>query len=75
MDDEKKEIERNEEKGAKGGSPVAESASSGSFEGKDKTAQMMALEQESVIQTYTRQPILLVRGSGAKVWDATEKST
>jgi len=71
MDDEKKEV--TEKKGAKRGSPVAESASSGTSDGKDKTAQMMALEQESIIQTYTRQPILLVRGSGAKVWDATGK--
>ncbi|MDP1086589.1 aminotransferase class III-fold pyridoxal phosphate-dependent enzyme, partial [Klebsiella pneumoniae] len=24
-----------------------------------------------MVQTYTRQPILLVRGSGARVWDAS----
>jgi len=41
--------------------------------GADKTAQMMKLEKESIIQTYTRQPILLVKGSGAKVWDVKGK--
>jgi len=41
--------------------------------GAERTARIMKLEQESVIQTYTRQPILLVRGSGARVWDATGK--
>lgn len=35
-----------------------------------KTAMMMKMEAESIIQTYARQPILLVRGSGARVWDA-----
>jgi len=35
-----------------------------------KTAVMMKMEAESIIQTYTRQPVLLVRGSGARVWDA-----
>ncbi len=34
------------------------------------TAMMMKMEAESIIQTYARQPILLVRGSGARVWDA-----
>jgi acetylornithine/N-succinyldiaminopimelate aminotransferase len=29
------------------------------------------VERKSVVQTYTRQPILLVRGSGARVWDAS----
>lgn len=35
-----------------------------------KTAMMMKMEAESIIQTYARQPVLLVRGSGARVWDA-----
>lgn len=35
-----------------------------------KTTMMMKMEAESIIQTYARQPILLVRGSGARVWDA-----
>lgn len=35
-----------------------------------KTAMMMEMEAESIIQTYARQPVLLVRGSGARVWDA-----
>ncbi|HII05927.1 MAG TPA: acetylornithine transaminase [Methanotrichaceae archaeon] len=38
--------------------------------GSERTARIVELERESVIQTYTRQPILLVKGSGAKVWDA-----
>ncbi|MHC1632171.1 MAG: acetylornithine transaminase [Methanotrichaceae archaeon] len=41
--------------------------------GKEKTDQMIQMESESVIQTYTRQPILLVRGSGARVWDVEGK--
>ncbi len=38
--------------------------------GAERTARIVELERGSVIQTYTRQPILLVRGSGARVWDA-----
>jgi acetylornithine/N-succinyldiaminopimelate aminotransferase len=38
--------------------------------GSVRTARIVELERESVIQTYTRQPILLVKGAGAKVWDA-----
>ena len=38
--------------------------------GAERTARIVELERGSVIQTYTRQPILLVRGAGAKVWDA-----
>ena len=36
----------------------------------DKITQMMERESKSIIQTYTRQPLLLDRGSGARVWDA-----
>ncbi len=41
--------------------------------GSERTARIVELERESVIQTYTRQPILLVKGAGAKVWDASGK--
>lgn len=33
------------------------------------TEQMMNREAKAIAQTYTRQPLLLVRGKGAKVWD------
>jgi acetylornithine/N-succinyldiaminopimelate aminotransferase len=32
--------------------------------------ELMKRESEAVIQTYTRQKLVLVRGSGAKVWDS-----
>lgn len=41
--------------------------------GKKKITQMAQLEAESIIQTYSRQPILLEKGSGARVWDAEGK--
>ena len=52
--------------------------------GKGRTAEMEVLsmidkddlmkrESEAVIQTYTRQKVVLVRGSGAKVWDSDGK--
>ncbi len=31
---------------------------------------LMKRESEAIIQTYTRQKVVLVRGSGAKVWDS-----
>lgn len=49
--------------------PESESDLSGS----ERTARIVELERESVIQTYTRQPILLVKGAGARVWDASGK--
>jgi len=60
--DEKMEMAKGKEKGK----VKSKAESSGS----ERTARIVELERESVIQTYTRQPILLVRGSGAKVWDA-----
>ncbi len=35
--------------------------------------ELMKRESEAVIQTYTRQKVVLVRGSGAKVWDSDDK--
>jgi len=32
--------------------------------------ELMKRESEAIIQTYTRQKVVLVRGSGAKVWDS-----
>jgi acetylornithine/N-succinyldiaminopimelate aminotransferase len=49
------------------------SRSESELSGAERTARIVELERESVIQTYTRQPILLVRGAGARVWDATGK--
>jgi acetylornithine/N-succinyldiaminopimelate aminotransferase len=34
---------------------------------------LMKRESEAIIQTYTRQKVVLVRGSGAKVWDSDGK--
>lgn len=34
------------------------------------SAELMKRESEAIIQTYTRQKVVLVRGSGAKVWDS-----
>ena len=34
---------------------------------------LMKRESEAIIQTYTRQKLVLVRGSGAKVWDSDGK--
>ncbi len=41
--------------------------------GAERTARIVELERESVVQTYTRQPVLLVKGAGARVWDASGK--
>jgi acetylornithine/N-succinyldiaminopimelate aminotransferase len=60
--DEKMEMAKGKEKG--------KVKSKADLSGAVRTARIVELERESVIQTYTRQPILLVRGSGAKVWDA-----
>jgi len=49
------------------------SGSESELSGAERTTRIVELERESVIQTYTRQPILLVRGAGARVWDATGK--
>jgi acetylornithine/N-succinyldiaminopimelate aminotransferase len=38
-----------------------------------ETSRMMDKERNSIVQTYTRQPLLLVRGSGARVWDSEGK--
>ncbi|WP_428401720.1 acetylornithine transaminase [Methanocrinis sp.] len=46
------------------------SRSESELSGNDRTARIVELERQSVIQTYTRQPILLVKGAGARVWDA-----
>ena len=35
--------------------------------------ELMNRESEAIIQTYTRQKVVLVRGSGAKVWDSDGK--
>ena len=35
--------------------------------------ELMKRESEAIIQTYTRQKVVLVRGSGAKVWDSDGK--
>ena len=35
--------------------------------------ELMKRESEAIIQTYTRQKVVLVRGSGAKVWDSEGK--
>lgn len=60
--DEKMEMAKGKERG--------KVKSKADLSGAVRTARIVELERESVIQTYTRQPILLVRGSGAKVWDA-----
>ncbi|MBN1323999.1 MAG: acetylornithine transaminase [Methanotrichaceae archaeon] len=36
----------------------------------DITSEIMTRESRAIMNTYTRQPICLVRGSGARVWDA-----
>ncbi len=36
----------------------------------DITSEIMKREERAIMNTYTRQPICLVRGSGARVWDA-----
>lgn len=35
--------------------------------------ELIKRESEAIIQTYTRQDVVLVRGSGAKVWDSNGK--
>lgn len=35
--------------------------------------ELIKRESEAIIQTYTRQDVVLVRGSGAKVWDSSGK--
>nr|WP_316967109.1 acetylornithine transaminase [Candidatus Methanocrinis natronophilus] len=39
--------------------------------GSERAALIFEREKAAVVQTYTRQPIFLVRGSGARVWDAS----
>lgn len=39
--------------------------------GSQRAALIFERERAAVVQTYTRQPIFLVRGSGARVWDAS----
>jgi acetylornithine/N-succinyldiaminopimelate aminotransferase len=39
--------------------------------GAERAALIFERERAAVVQTYTRQPIHLVRGSGARVWDAS----
>ncbi|NYT01206.1 MAG: acetylornithine transaminase [Methanosarcinales archaeon] len=41
--------------------------------GQDRTDEMKAREEASIVQTYTRQPLFIVRGSGARVWDGNGK--
>jgi len=41
--------------------------------GTSRTAEMATREAASIIQTYTRQPLFIVRGSGARVWDGDGK--
>ena len=67
--DEKMKMKMETEKGTDKGMEKSESELSGA----ERTARIVELERESVIQTYTRQPILLVKGAGAKVWDASGK--
>lgn len=65
----KAEAETKAEKGMGEGIKMPELDLSGA----ERTARIVELERESVIQTYTRQPILLVKGAGARVWDAAGK--
>ena len=39
--------------------------------GAERASLIFERERAAVVQTYTRQPIHLVRGSGARVWDAS----
>jgi len=66
----KMEMKSETEKKAEKGSGEGKEMPKLDLSGNDRTARIVELERESVIQTYTRQPILLVRGSGARVWDA-----
>ncbi len=36
----------------------------------DNAAQIMALDREYVMGTYARQPVMFVRGEGARLWDS-----
>lgn len=63
----------NTDEGLKKGEEKATVNLNGESSGAERTARIVELERGSVVQTYTRQPILLVRGSGARVWDASGK--
>ena len=65
----KSETQTKTEKGKGEGIEMSELDLSGA----ERTARIVELERQSVIQTYTRQPILLVKGAGARVWDAAGK--
>ncbi len=40
------------------------------LESQDDAAQIMALDRDYVMGTYARQPIVFVRGEGARLWDS-----
>ena len=61
----------NTDEGMKKGEEKATVNLNAESSGAERTARIAEVERKSVVQTYTRQPILLVRGSGARVWDAS----
>ena len=61
----------NTDEGMKKGEEKATVNLNAESSGAKRTARIAEVERKSVVQTYTRQPILLVRGSGARVWDAS----